>query len=87
MGDRIAAALSGRYDVEGEIGQGGMATVYLAHDVKHNRRVALKVLQPEVASLLGSDRFLQEIRIAAQLQHRNGPLDVGAAASFGWPGT
>jgi serine/threonine protein kinase len=71
MQDRIASALAGRYALEGEIGQGGMATVYLAHDVKHDRRVALKVLQPEVASLLGSDRFLQEIRIAAQLQHPN----------------
>ena len=71
MQHRIASALAGRYDLEGKIGQGGMATVYLAHDVKHDRRVALKVLQPEVASLLGSDRFLQEIRIAAQLQHPN----------------
>jgi tRNA A-37 threonylcarbamoyl transferase component Bud32 len=71
MMDRIASALSGRYDLEREAGQGGMATVYLAHDVKHDRRVALKVLQPEVASFLGSDRFLQEIRIAAQLQHPN----------------
>jgi tRNA A-37 threonylcarbamoyl transferase component Bud32 len=71
MRDRIALALAGRYEVEREIGQGGMATLYLARDLKHDRRVALKVLQPEVASLLGSDRFLQEIRIAAQLQHPN----------------
>ncbi len=62
-------ALAGRYELEEEIGRGGMATVYRAHDVRHGRQVAVKVLLEDVASWLGADRFLQEIRIAAQLQH------------------
>jgi serine/threonine-protein kinase len=67
--DRLAAALADRYRVERELGRGGMATVYLAHDLRHDRPVALKVLLPELAASLGPDRFLQEIKIAARLRH------------------
>jgi len=66
---RLEAALAGRYRVLREIGQGGMATVYLAHDVKHDRQVALKVLRPELAAVIGGERFLAEIRVTAHLQH------------------
>ena len=66
---RLTAALSDRYTIEREIGAGGMATVYLAEDVKLHRKVALKVLRPELAAALGPERFLQEIEIAAQLTH------------------
>jgi eukaryotic-like serine/threonine-protein kinase len=81
---RLNAALSGRYAVEREIGSGGMATVYLARDVKHGRTVALKVLRPELAATIGSARFLHEIEIAAQLQHPNilPLLDSGEADGF-----
>ncbi len=67
--DRLKSALSDRYEIEREIGQGGMATVYLAQDLKHHRQVALKVLRPELSAALGSERFLQEIEIAANLTH------------------
>jgi serine/threonine-protein kinase len=63
--------LGDRYSVEREIGQGGMATVYLAKDMTHHRDVAIKVLSPEVAHALGSERFLNEIEIAANLTHPN----------------
>jgi serine/threonine-protein kinase len=73
---RLREALAGRYRIEGDahgasplLGQGGMATVYLAHDVKHDRKVALKVLRPELAAVLGAERFLQEIKTTANLQH------------------
>jgi serine/threonine-protein kinase len=66
---RLSAALAGRYRVEREIGRGGMAVVYLAHDVRHDRRVAIKFLLPELAQAVGPARFLREIRIAAQLTH------------------
>ena len=66
---RLAAALSDRYRIERELGQGGMATVYLAHDLKHDRKVAIKVLRPELAALLGTERFRREIRLAAGLTH------------------
>ena len=66
---RLTATLAGRYKVERELGQGGMATVYLAHDVRHDRRVALKVLRPELAAILGAERFLAEIKTTANLQH------------------
>jgi serine/threonine-protein kinase len=69
--DQLTAALTGRYEVEREIGAGGMATVYLARDVKHNRRVALKVLKPELGAVLGVERFLSEIQVTANLQHPN----------------
>ena len=67
--DRLGTALAGRYAVERELGRGGMATVYLADDLKHHRKVAIKVLRPELASVLGPDRFTREIRIAAGLNH------------------
>ncbi len=66
---RLTAALSGRYTIERELGHGGMATVYLAHDVRHDRPVAIKVLHPELAAALGAERFLSEIKTTAKLQH------------------
>src|SRR5438067_12442417 len=66
---RLQAALADRYTIERELGRGGMATVYLAQDRKHHRRVAIKVLKPELAAALGPERFLQEIEIAAGLTH------------------
>ena len=66
---RLNAALQGRYRIERELGQGGMATVYLADDLKHERRVALKVLKPELAAVVGAERFLAEIKTTANLQH------------------
>jgi serine/threonine-protein kinase len=67
--DRLAASLGDRYKIERELGQGGMATVYLAEDTKHHRRVAIKVLHPELSALLGTERFLKEIELTANLQH------------------
>jgi Tol biopolymer transport system component/tRNA A-37 threonylcarbamoyl transferase component Bud32 len=67
--ERLAAALADRYVIERELGQGGMATVYLAHDVRHDRKVALKVLKPELSAILGGERFLAEIKTTANLQH------------------
>ena len=66
---RLSAALSDRYLLERELGQGGMATVYLAEDVRHDRKVAVKVLRPELAAVIGAERFLQEIKVTANLQH------------------
>ena len=65
----LTHALSYRYEIEREVGAGGMATVYLARDVKHARQVALKVLHPDLAAALGPERFLVEIRTTANLQH------------------
>jgi eukaryotic-like serine/threonine-protein kinase len=81
---RLTAALADRYRIERELGAGGMATVYLAHDLKHDRRVALKVLKPELAAVLGADRFVIEIRTTAALQHPHIlPLfDSGEADGF-----
>ena len=81
---RLNAALEGRYTIERELGAGGMATVYLAEDVKHHRKVALKVLRPDLAATLGSERFLREIEIAANLTHPHIlPLyDSGEADGF-----
>jgi len=67
--ERLGSALAGRYAVERELGRGGMATVYLADDLKHRRKVAIKVLRPELGSLLGPERFTREIRVAAGLTH------------------
>ena len=82
--DRLKTALSDRYTIEQELGSGGMATVYLAEDLKLHRKVALKVLRPELASALGPDRFLQEIDIAAKLNHPHilGLFDCGEADGF-----
>jgi serine/threonine protein kinase len=66
---QLNTALAGEYRLDRELGRGGMATVYLAHDLKHDRKVALKVLHPELAATLGPDRFLREIKVAANLQH------------------
>jgi len=66
---RLAAALANRYFIERELGAGGMATVYLARDLKHDRQVAIKVLRPELAAVIGADRFLAEIKTTANLQH------------------
>ena len=68
---RLTESLSGRYRIEREIGAGGMATVYLAEDLKHKRKVALKVLKPELGAVLGVERFLSEIQVTANLQHPN----------------
>ncbi len=67
--ERLSAALTDRYRIERELGAGGMATVYLAEDVRHRRRVAIKVLHPELSAVLGVDRFLKEIELTANLQH------------------
>ena len=67
--DQLASALSDHYTIERELGRGGNAVVYLAHDVKHDRKVALKVLLPELALAVRAERFLREIQIAAKLTH------------------
>ena len=67
--EQLKTALADRYVIERELGAGGMATVYLARDVKHNRPVALKVLRPELATVIGAERFLKEIEVTANLQH------------------
>jgi len=81
---RITAALADRYRIERELGQGGMATVYLAHDLRHDRDVAIKVLHPELGAALGGERFLSEIRTTARLQHPHilPLLDSGEAAGL-----
>ena len=81
---RLNAALEGRYRIERELGEGGMATVYLADDLRHNRPVAIKVLKPELAAVVGSERFLAEIETTANLQHPHIlPLfDSGGADGF-----
>jgi serine/threonine-protein kinase len=79
--DLLASALGDRYAIDRQVGEGGMATVFLARDLKHDRRVAVKVLRPELSASLGADRFLREIRVAASLQHPNilGLYDSGEA--------
>jgi serine/threonine-protein kinase len=67
--DRLKSALADRYSIERELGAGGMATVYLAHDQKHDRKVAIKVMRPELSAILGGERFLREVSIAAKLNH------------------
>ncbi len=81
---RLNVALQGRYRIERELGEGGMATVYLADDLKHERKVALKVLKPELAAVVGAERFLAEIKTTAGLQHPHIlPLfDSGEADGF-----
>jgi eukaryotic-like serine/threonine-protein kinase len=84
--ERLAEALAGRYRLERELGQGGMATVYLAEDLRYARKVALKVLRPELAAVIGPERFLNEIRITAQLGHPHivTLIDSGASEGFLW---
>ena len=81
---RLSAALADRYRIERELGQGGMATVYLAQDLKHDRKVAIKVLRPELAAVIGAERFLSEIKTTANLQHPHilALHDSGEADSF-----
>jgi serine/threonine protein kinase len=67
--ERLEAALAGRYRIERKLGEGGMASAYLAEDVKHRRKVALKILKPELAAVIGAERFLSEIQTTANLQH------------------
>src|SRR3989454_5792827 len=83
---RLTTALAGRYAIERELGAGGMSTVYLARDVKHDREVALKVLRPELAAVLGAERFLQEIHISARLDHPHilTLIDSGECDGFVW---
>ncbi|HMU61614.1 MAG TPA: protein kinase [Gemmatimonadales bacterium] len=78
---KLVDSLSDRYRLEGELGQGGMATVYLAQDIKHDRRVAIKVLRPELGAVIGAERFLSEIKTTANLQHPHilGLIDSGDA--------
>ncbi len=73
---KLSAALADRYRIEGHLGEGGMATVYLAEDLKHKRKVAVKVLRPELAAVLGAERFVQEISTSSVLadpQYTCGP--------------
>ncbi len=82
--DRLKTALADRYTIERELGSGGMATVYLAHDLRYERRVAVKVLKPDLAAAIGPERFLREIRITAQLNHPHvlPLLESGDAGGF-----
>ncbi|MDH3458751.1 MAG: serine/threonine protein kinase, partial [Gemmatimonadota bacterium] len=82
--ERLKTALADRYSIEQEIGHGGMATVYLARDLKHARQVAVKVLRPELAIKLGAERFLHEIKVTANLQHPHilALFDSGEVDSF-----
>ena len=84
--ERLAAALSDRYVIERELGAGGMATVYLAADLKHDRKVAIKVLRPELAAVIGAERFLKEIKTTANLQHPHilGLIDSGQSDGMLW---
>ena len=81
---RLASALADRYRIERELGAGGMATVYLAQDLKHDRKVAVKVLRPELAAVIGAERFLAEIKTTANLQHPHilALFDSGVADSY-----
>src|SRR5512135_156227 len=83
---RLSAALADRYRLERELGAGGMATVYLSHDLKHDRKVAIKVLRPELAAVIGAERFLKEIKTTANLQHPHilGLIDSGEADGLLW---
>jgi serine/threonine-protein kinase len=81
--EQLSTSLADRYRIGRRLGEGGMATVYLAEDLKHGRKVAVKVLRPELAAVLGADRFVREIKTTAQLQHPHIlPLyDSGSAAA------
>src|SRR4026209_2080164 len=79
--DKLRTALNDRYRIDREVGVGGMATVFLAHDIRHDRNVAIKVLHPDLGAALGAERFLAEIKTTAKLQHPHilPLLDSGAA--------
>ncbi len=81
---QLSTALADRYKLERHLGEGGMATVYVAEDLKHDRKVAVKVLRPELAAVIGGERFLNEIKVTANLQHPHIlPLhDSGDADNF-----
>jgi serine/threonine protein kinase/Tol biopolymer transport system component len=83
---RLSTALSDRYRIERELGAGGMATVYLAEDLKHDRKIAIKVLRPELAAVIGAERFLKEIKTTANLQHPHilGLIDSGEVGGLLW---
>ena len=83
--DRLSKTLAGRYEIERELGAGGMATVYLARDLKHDREVAIKLLRPELAAALGSERFLNEIKITARLDHPHILVLIDSGAADGVP--
>jgi len=82
--DRLKSALADRYTIERELGSGGMAVVYLADDLRHEREVAVKVLRAELAAAMGGDRFLREIKLTAKLNHPHilPLLDSGEADGF-----
>jgi serine/threonine protein kinase len=82
----LQSALADRYDVERELGRGGMATVYLAKDIEHDRQVAIKVMRPQIAEVMGAERFLREIEIASSLEHPNilALLDSGGTDTLLW---
>src|SRR3954466_12820905 len=84
--DLLRTALADRYRIERELGQGGMATVYLAHDLRHERKVAIKVLRPDLAAVIGAERFVREIRTIAALQHPHilGLIDSGEVEGTAW---
>jgi eukaryotic-like serine/threonine-protein kinase len=84
--DRLTRSLADRYRIEREVGAGGMATVYLAEDLKHGRRVAIKVLRPDLAAVIGAERFVREIRTVAALQHPHilGLIDSGEVEGTAW---
>ncbi|MBK9548661.1 MAG: serine/threonine protein kinase [Gemmatimonadetes bacterium] len=84
--DRLTTALAERYQIVRELGAGGMATVYLARDLKHDRDVAIKVLRPELAAVIGAERFLKEVKTTASLQHPHilGLIDSGENDGFLW---
>ena len=87
LGERLGKALEGRYAIEREVAHGGMARVFLARDLRHDRRVAIKVLREELAAAVGAERFLEEIRVTASLQHPHilplfdsGSAEIGRAS-------
>lgn len=82
--ERLESALDGKYRIERKLGEGGMASVYLAEDIKHKRKVALKILKPELAAVIGAERFLSEIRTTANLQHPHilALFDSGSADGY-----
>jgi serine/threonine-protein kinase len=82
--ERLESAMDGKYRIERKLGEGGMASVYLAEDIKHKRKIALKILKPELAAVIGAERFLSEIRTTANLQHPHilALFDSGSADGF-----